>query len=248
MTLLFAGDPHRNFSPILRACLALPPSTLILLGDLDCPRPLVQEFAGVMEKGWDVRWILGNHDCETATAYDNLVTSHPKGDLGLRVTELDGLRVAGLPGVFKPSVWYPRSDDGSERIEPPRHHGRAGFLAAQPKARWWRGGLPLWHRDTIFPEDVERLATQRFDILVTHEAPSCHRHGFAVIDQLAVAGGARWIVHGHHHESYAAILPGQEIPSQEIPGQKIPGQKIMVRGLGLAETWEMPLSPLHGGQ
>ena len=27
------------------------------------------------------------------------------------MVELDGHRVAGLPGVFKPSVWYPRLDD-----------------------------------------------------------------------------------------------------------------------------------------
>ena len=49
MTLLFAGDPHRNFSPILRACLAhpvaCPPGHLILLGDQDCPRPLTAILA-----------------------------------------------------------------------------------------------------------------------------------------------------------------------------------------------------------
>lgn len=221
MTILFAGDPHRNFTPLIRACLALPPSTLVLLGDLDCQHPLTETFASVIAAGWHVRWILGNHDCGTETAYDNLVGDNPEGDLGFRVTELDGVRVAGLPGVFKPSVWYPRSDDGSQSIDPPRYRDRDAFLAAQPRARWWRGGLPLWHRDTIFPEDIDRLAEQRFDVLVTHEAPSCHRHGFAVIDQLAAAGGATLIVHGHHHDSYSAILPNG----------------ITVRGLGLAEPW-----------
>jgi len=56
---------------------------------------------------------------------------------------------------------------------------------------------------------------------VTHEAPSCHRHGYAVIDDLAAAGGAKLIVHGHHHDSYTATLPNG----------------IPVRGLGLAEPW-----------
>jgi hypothetical protein len=93
-----------------------------------------------------------------------------------------------LPGVFKPSVWYPRSDDGSQQIDLPRYRNREEFLAAQPKERSWRGGLPLWHRDTIFPDDVDRLAEQSFDVLVTHEAPSSHRHGFAVIDELAASG------------------------------------------------------------
>jgi predicted phosphodiesterase len=223
MTILFAGDPHGNFSPIIRACLARAPGTLVLLGDLDCPIPVTKQFAAATEAGWLIKWILGNHDCETETAYDNLVTDHPEGDLGFRITELNGIRVAGLPGVFKRSVWYPRPDDGSDRIDPPRQQNRAAFLAAQPKQRLWRDGLPLWHRDTIFPEDFENLGQQRFDILVTHEAPSTHRHGFAVIDQLAESGGARLIVHGHHHDSYTATLPNG----------------IIVRGLGLAEPWAL---------
>jgi predicted phosphodiesterase len=219
--ILFAGDPHRNFAPIIRACLGNPPSTLVLLGDLDCPRPLRQEFASVIAAGWRISWILGNHDCETEAAYDNLVGDHPEGNLGFRVTDLAGCRVAGLPGVFKPSVWYPRPDEWAQQAEPPRFRNSNTFLAAQPTARRWRGGLPLWHRDSIFPDDVDQLAKQRFDILVTHEAPSSHRHGFSVIDDLAAAGGARLIVHGHHHDSYTATLPNG----------------ISVRGLGLAEPW-----------
>jgi len=224
MALLFAGDPHRNFAPIIRACLALPPGTLILVGDQDCQRPLTIECAPVIAAGWRVRWILGNHDCDTEATYDNLVTNDPERDLGFRVTDLDGVRIAGLPGVFKPSVWHPRPDDTTERIEPPRYRNRAEFLAAQPKARWWRDGLPLWHRDTIFPDDFDQLAAQRFDVLVTHEAPSSHPHGFAVIDQLAASGGAHLIVHGHHHDSYSATLPNG----------------IAVRGLGVAEPWPLP--------
>ena len=225
MTILFAGDPHRNFTPILRACLARPPGALILLGDQDCPRPLTYLLGEAIAAGWRVHWILGNHDCETEAAYDNLVGNHPAGDIGFRVAEIGGSRVAGLPGVFKPSVWWPRPGEGTSKIEPPRYRNRESFLAAQPKARWWRGGMPLWHRDTIFPDDVDRLANQNFEILVTHEAPSCHPHGFATIDRLAAAGGARLIVHGHHHESYAATLPNG----------------IAVRGLGLAEPWEWPV-------
>jgi predicted phosphodiesterase len=221
MTILFAGDPHRNFSPIIRACQAHTPGHLILLGDQDCQRKLTDILAPPIKAGWQIHWILGNHDCETESAYDNLVTSHPEGDLGFRVADLHGVRVAGLPGVFKPSVWHPRSDGPADKIDPPRYRNRDEFLAAQPKARWWRGGLPLWHRDTIFPDDFDHLARQRFDILVTHEAPSSHPHGFAVIDELAADGGAHLIVHGHHHDSYTATL----------------SNGITVRGLGLAEPW-----------
>ncbi len=228
MTLLFAGDPHRNFSPILRACAAAPPGDLVLVGDLDCPRPLTEILAPALAAGWRAHWILGNHDCETEAAYDNLMGDHPAGCLDYRVAVVSGVRVAGLPGVFKPSVWHPRAEPGSDRIDPPRFRDRASFLAAQPKSRLWRGGMPLWHRDSIFPADVEALAAQKFDILVSHEAPSCHRHGFAAIDGLAASGGARLIVHGHHHESYSATLPNG----------------IAVRGLGLAELWSPP--PLFG--
>jgi Calcineurin-like phosphoesterase len=219
---LFAGDPHRNFSPILRACLAHPPGTLILLGDCDCPAPLAHLLAPAVERGWDVRWILGNHDTETEAAYDNL-TTHP-GGFGLHVISVNGLRIAGLPGIFKPRVWHPHEG-------PPSYFSRTAFQAALRPHEPWRGGLPLFHRDTIFPEDFDSLAAQQCDILVTHEAPSSHPHGFAIIDTLAQACGARLIVHGHHHQSYQAVL----------------ANGIAVRGLGLAEPWllDFPDPPPH---
>jgi predicted phosphodiesterase len=215
--ILFAGDPHGNFAPILRACLDQPAGTLILLGDCDCAAPLGHILGPAIERGWDVRWILGNRDTDTEATHDNL-TSHP-GDLGLRVATIAGIRVAGLPGVFKPRVWQPN--------EPPAFLTRAAFQAALRAGESWRDGLPLFHRDTIFPEDFDRLAAFGCDILVTHEAPSSHPFGFAVIDALAETCGARLIVHGHHHQSYEATLPNG----------------IAVRGLGLAEPWLLEWPP-----
>jgi hypothetical protein len=225
--IVFAGDPHRNFSPIIRACLARPIGTLIIVGDCDCQAPLPVLLAPLLGAGWVVRWVLGNHDAETEDAFDHLARAYPEGDLGLHVMEIAGLRVAGLPGVFKPRVWYPRPDEPGGRIEPPRFETRAAFLESLRPGEAWRGGLPLWHRDTIFPEDFARLRTERFDVLVAHEAPSSHPHGFAVIDDLAKACGARLIVHGHHHRSYAATLDNG----------------IRVRGLGLAEVWVGDIGP-----
>jgi hypothetical protein len=43
----------------------------------------------------------------------------------------------------------------------------------------------------IWREDIEALAAQRADVLVTHEAPSSHPSGVAVIDALARRMGAR---------------------------------------------------------
>jgi hypothetical protein len=213
--LLFAGDPHRNFAPILRACAALPAGTLVLLGDCECDAPLPELLAPAIAAGWAVHWILGNRDTDSVRSFDNLEGAYPGGDIGGRVIAAAGRRIAGLAGVFKPRVWHP------VECEPPQFHTRAEFLAVLKREEHWRGGLPLWHRDTIFPEDFAAVRGQRFDVLVTHEAPSSHRHGFAVIDTLAEAGGARLIVHGHHHQSYEATLPNG----------------IRVRGLGLAEPW-----------
>lgn len=42
---------------------------------------------------------------------------------------------------------------------------------------------------------------RRAGILVCHEAPSCHPYGYAEIDELALAMGAKVVVHGHHHDS-----------------------------------------------
>ncbi len=214
--VLFAGDPHGNFTPILRACTALPPGTLIIVGDLDCPAPVSEVFAPAIAAGWAVRWIMGNHDTETEAAFDHLTGRDGDfgGDLGHRVETIGGLRYAGLPGVFRPRVWDP--SDG-----PPAFATRAAFQAALRSGEAWRGGLPLWHRDTIFPEDFDRLSALRCDVLVSHEAPSSHPHGHAVIDGLAARCGVRLIVHGHHHRSYSAVL----------------ANGIRVRGLGLAETW-----------
>jgi len=64
-----------------------------------------------------------------------------------------------------------------------------------------RSGAVWW-------EDYEVLWNQRADVLVCHEAPSCHRQGFREIDGLAQAMGARRIFHGHHHVTYQDQVAG----------------------------------------
>ena len=67
--------------------------------------------------------------------------------------------------------------------------------------------LPLRHRSTIFPEDFNALVGHETDILITYEAPSCHRLGFSEIDDLAEIMGVKLIVHGHHRETCRGELP-----------------------------------------
>jgi hypothetical protein len=61
-------------------------------------------------------------------------------------------------------------------------------------------GKALTHKSSIFYEDYTELYGQKADILVTHEAPSCHRHGFIAIDSLAQSMKVKTTFHGHHHD------------------------------------------------
>jgi len=123
---------------------------------------------------------------------------------------------ADLGGVFKECVRCPRFEASRPMFATRRH-----YLRQLPHNGRWRGGLPLRVRDAIFPDDVEALRGLRADVLVTHEAPSSHRHGFDGIDIAAEACRARLVVHGHHHEDSA---------------RTIPSGGVQVRGLGRAEV------------
>ena len=83
--IVIAGDPHGNFSPILRACAAQKPGTLILLGRLRTARAAAPD-AWLRCSRWagDVRWILGNKDAETETVFDKLATDFPRATSAAR--------------------------------------------------------------------------------------------------------------------------------------------------------------------
>src|SRR3546814_1187818 len=133
-----------------------------------------------------------------------------------RATRTDTLFPYTTRFLSRGSIWHP--NDGV----PPKHLGREAYLATLPKNHRWKGGLPLRHRATTFPEDHRALERCQADILVSHEAPSTfERGGVTEIDTLARSLGVRLVVHGHHHRVYAAELSG--------------GNR--VRGLGIAEPW-----------
>ena len=197
--ILFAGDPHGRFAHILEAAREVDYEAVVVLGDLDLARPLADELGAISDRLW---WIHGNYDSDTPEAWTHL-TDGPMAGRGLhgRAVELpSGLRLAGLGGVFRARVWDPGSAGR------PTYWSQAEHAAATPRQDRWRGvGPPRRHLSTIYPDDVEQLLMARTDVLVTHEAPSYHRHGVAALDGLARAMGARLVVHGHHHED--AIAP-----------------------------------------
>ena len=84
--------------------------------------------------------------------------------------------------------------------EEPNYFSPAHFIRRSPKVNIWRGGLPRRHRSTIFPSVYNYLMHQKADILITHEAPSCHAKGFEALDRLAQSLGVKWFFHGHQHE------------------------------------------------
>lgn len=197
------GDPHGDYSCLRRLLEAGAPSAAVFLGDMDLEVPFDDEVRPLTKAGTAVRYIHGNHDTDREEWHDNLFCTPlgVSGNLTGRVEEIAGLRVAGLGGVFREKIWHPKNGEGI-----PRFRTRQEFIDANRRSLW-REGLPRGQRSSIFPEDVEALADETADVLVTHEAPSCHRYGFAEIDLVAEVLGVRLVVHGHHHESYEAKLP-----------------------------------------
>jgi len=233
MTILFYGDPHGHWKPLFDAVAEERPDAVVLLGDMDLDEPLDAKLAPLIDAGIDVRWIHGNHDSEgpTATArHDRLF--HAGGGLDEvnltgRIEAVGGLRVAGLGGIFRGKVWNPKGTAPGDRLAPAAET-RAAYVETITKPSRWRGGVPLKHRTTIFPEDIDavRAATAVIggaDVLVAHEAPSSHAKGFQVIDEVAREIGARLVVHGHHHVAYEDELD----------------DGIRVRGLARAEPWRL---------
>jgi predicted phosphodiesterase len=180
----------------------------VLLGDIQCDRPLDELAAPLLDRGIDVRWIFGNHDNDGGPEmWANLVEPDRNplttgGALHARVVEIGGIRIAGLGGTFRPRIWEPPN--------PPRVRRREQLPEDLAGLHGWSdehiGALiHSLSATAIWPEDYDYLASQRADILVTHEAPRSHPAGNAALDALARAMGASLIVHGHHHVSYRAV-------------------------------------------
>lgn len=196
--IFFCGDCHAHFDHLIEAVQVYLPATVILLGDMEAPAPLDQILAPILDLTalW---WIHGNHDTDRESSYDNLFGSVLSDrNLHGRVVEVAGMRIAGLGGVFRGKVWGPPSD--------PLFESSDDFVRRAGRGNRWRGGLPLKHRSTIFPDVYSRLLSERADVLVTHEAPSTHSNGFPALSELAQSLGVSTMLHGHHHESYESHL------------------------------------------
>ncbi len=210
MTIVFIGDIHQMWDKVERGLgqLREPPSAAVILGDVQCDRPLDVCADPLLRRGIPVHWIYGNHDNDGGPGMWHNLTAPDLNPLTARhrlngtVATIDGIRIAGLGGTFRPRVWEPPAEA--------RLRGRSEVADdVRQMCRGWReehvqGLIHSLSTTSIWPEDYAALAEQRADILVTHEAPSSHPAGSAALDTLARAMGVRLIVHGHHHVNYRA--------------------------------------------
>ncbi|MBV7388793.1 hypothetical protein KRX11_09075 [Pasteurellaceae bacterium TAE3-ERU1] len=190
--LVFAGDPHGSYAHLLAFVKAQPDVALIILGDLQLSDCAVLDELG---QYCDLWFIHGNHDSKTVAAFEALWGSHwRERNLHGKVVDIQGVRVAGLGGVFRGQVWMPPNK--------PLFFDPIHYCQYCPQEKIWQGGLPLRHRTSIFLSDIEALERQQADILVCHEAPKPHPSGFEVINELAQHMGVQKLFHGHHHDSF----------------------------------------------
>ena len=202
---LDTGDCHGDFREALEVIGQYPAkkvSGIFFLGDQTPERPLEIELARIgpalVQRTW---FILGNHDSDRPEYLRNhfgMWDRHLHG----RVIEVEGMRIGGISGIFRQKIWHP--------AKPPRWRDRLSYRdhVVDQRGELFENHLPLKHWSTIFPDDL-KSDSQSMDILLTHEAPGCHPHGFSVFDDFALSVGVKLIVHGHHHEDYSGIIKGE---------------------------------------
>lgn len=108
--ILFCGDPHSKFRQMVAAAHDTSAQSVILLGDMEPERPLELEMAPLDRAGVEWYFIAGNHDADSQAVASRVWNQHtdPHNVHGRVVTLRSGVRLAGLAGVFRGDVWYPK--------------------------------------------------------------------------------------------------------------------------------------------
>ncbi|MGJ7565969.1 metallophosphoesterase family protein [Variovorax sp. GB1R11] len=202
--LMFFGDPHGDLEPVIAAVERFQPEAIVLLGDIQARRPLHVELGPILDRA-EVWFIHGNHDTDSDTDYDNLWGSELSDrNLHGRIVEIAGYKIAGLGGIFRSKIWDPQRP-----IEEAAFQSSEAMRRTMKREERWRDGISRKHRSSIFPDEYQRLLRSGpADIMVTHEAPSAHPHGWKVIDELAEKLGVQLVVHGHHHQNVDYVAEG----------------------------------------
>jgi Calcineurin-like phosphoesterase len=170
--VLFCGDPHAQFRQVIEGAGHTKASAVVLLGDMEPQRPLEEEMRALTERGTPWLFVAGNHDSDSDELARHVwsTETEPHNAHG-RVVELPGgLRLAGLAGVWRDSVWYPSAS--AARKGAPAWRSREEHARSTPRQDRWLGTMPpRKHLAPIYYDEFEQLANRQADILVTHEAP-----------------------------------------------------------------------------
>ena len=106
--LMFFGDPHGDFEPVIAAVEGYRPEAIVLLSDLQPRQPLHVALQPILDRT-GVWFIHGNHDTDADADYDHLWGSElADRNLHGRIVSIAGYRVAGLGGIFRSKIWDPR--------------------------------------------------------------------------------------------------------------------------------------------
>jgi len=190
------GDVHQRFNHILPALLprqeADGEQAVIFLGDIECKIPFEEHISPLLKAGIECWFIHGNHDTDQQKYWQNLSGSMYR-NLDGRVVTIQGKRIAGLGGIFRGTIWYPPSPQSHQSM-------KALKQSLDAKSTRYPEGKLLKHYSSIWPDTYDALRVETADVLVTHEAPSCHVHGFEALDELAKCLGVKQLFHGHHHK------------------------------------------------
>ena len=202
--LWFCGDIHGYFKHLMRTLAITPkdelPTHVIFLGDQDLERPF-DEYLGPMSRQWpsvSYAYILGNHDSDSWAKYEFLTSSTIAQNLDGKVTTINGIRIAGLGGVFLDKVWYP----------PDAPKLASASAALMRGAFQYRGGQrpSSQYLSAIYPETVDQISKHQANILLTHEAPDCHPlYGHEILSDVARFMGVIRSFHGHTHDDHTDI-------------------------------------------
>ena len=204
--ILMLGDVHGKFRHVTDLVKKHKPAAVIFLGDIEPQQPFELEIKDILTLT-EVYFIHGNHDTDNENNYRNLYLSGLSNrNIHGRVVEIDGLKVAGLGGVFR-KYWYPVFDINDEP-QVKNYNGMLDYIVQKDYMREKAVnrhtevpvGQAMTHMSTIFYDEWLNLAEQKADILVTHEAPSCHPNGFYGIDALARFMEVDLTFHGHQHD------------------------------------------------
>lgn len=197
----FVGDVHGEFSHLARTLQAAKerPRWIVFAGDIEIshkPFREILEPVYLVDQEIRVAFIHGNHDADSHDHWDMLHDCGPAIPLHGQVLNLSGVLVAGLGGHFVERVWMPPGQPKFFSKQASMNRGAFQHRGGQrPNARF---------HAAIYPDDLGSLARKPADILVTHEAPSCHPRGFEVLDSLARDLHVARSFHGHHHDDLTA--------------------------------------------